>query len=149
MEGFGGGSASFDESELDEVYEAQKAPNPKTAAGARKPSLLSVIPIGMLLVLGRVMQIGANKYGAFNWRETKVPAMTYADAATRHLISWVDGEENDPESGVSHLGHVMACMAILIDAKINGMLDDDRPLPGRSGEMITHWQEHGEFPDDT
>lgn len=129
--------------------EKTPAVNPKTAAGPKKPPLLSVIPTGMLLVLGRVMKIGADKYGPFNWRDTRVPAMTYADAAMRHLISWVDGEEVDPESGVSHLGHVMACMAILVDAKINGMLEDNRPTKGRSGEMISHWQENGKFPEDT
>lgn len=121
--------------------------NPKTAAGAKKPSLMSVIPTSSLLILGQVMQTGAKKYGPFNWRETKVPCQTYMDAALRHLLAYQDGEDTDPESGVSHLGHVMACCAIMIDADINCMLDDDRPYGGRSGEMITHFQETGKFPD--
>lgn len=121
------------------------AENPKTTAGMKKPSVLSVIPTASLLHLGQVMQTGANKYGAFNWRETPVPAMTYVDAAARHLMSWLDGEDLDPESGMSHLAHMMACGAIVIDAMENGMLDDNRPTRGRVGEMITNFQNTGAF----
>lgn len=122
--------------------------NPKTTAGSNKPSLLSVIPTTSLLVLGAVMRLGAKKYGAFNFRDSDVPASIYVDAAMRHLMSWWDGEDNDPESGVSHLGHVMACAAIVIEAKALGRLIDDRPTPGVSGAMISHWQAQGEFPED-
>lgn len=121
------------------------ATNPKTAAGAAKPAMLSVIPTTSLLHLGEVMKLGAKKYGAFNWRETKVPAETYIDAAMRHLLSFQDGENADPESGMSHLAHVMACCAIIIDATENNMLDDDRPKAGRSGEMIFNFQKTGKF----
>ncbi len=120
--------------------------NPKTAAGSSKPSLLSVIPTAGLLVLGAVMRLGARKYGAFNFRDSTVPASIYVDAAMRHLMSWWDGEDNDPESGVSHLGHVMACMAIVIEARALGKLADDRPTPGVSGDWISHWQNKGMFP---
>ena len=123
------------------------AENPKTRAGAAKPALISVIPTASLLHLGEVMKLGATKYGPFNWRETPVPAETYMDAAMRHLLSWQDGEDTDPESGMSHLAHVMACMAIIIDAKENGMLDDNRPKAGRVGKMISNFQDHGDFYD--
>lgn len=125
--------------------EKEPAPNPKTAAGARKPALISVIPTASLLHLGEVMKLGARKYGPFNWRETPVPAETYMDAAMRHLLSWQDGEDEDPESGMSHLAHVMACCAIIIDAAENGMLDDNRPKAGKVGEMITNFQMTGSF----
>jgi hypothetical protein len=121
------------------------AENPKTRAGAAKPALISVTPTASLLHLGEVMKLGATKYGPFNWRETPVPAETYMDAAMRHLLSWQDGEDEDPESGMSHLAHVMACMAIIIDAKENDMLDDNRPKAGRVGEMISNFQKTGAF----
>lgn len=124
---------------------ATPAENPKTKAGAAKPALISVIPTASLLHLGEVMKLGATKYGPFNWRETPVPAETYMDAAMRHLLSWQDGEDEDPESGMSHLAHVMACMAIIIDAKENNMLDDNRPKAGRAGQMIANFQETGNF----
>jgi Domain of unknown function (DUF5664) len=121
------------------------AENPKTKAGAKKPSLFSVIPTAALLHLGEVMKLGAIKYGPFNWRQTPVPAETYVDAIGRHLLSWQDGESVDPESGMSHLAHIMASCAILIDAEENGMLDDDRPKAGRVGEMISTFQRTGKF----
>lgn len=121
------------------------AENPKTKAGAAKPALISVIPTAALLHLGEVMKLGATKYGAFNWRETKVPVETYMDAAMRHLLSYQDGEDTDPESGMSHLAHVMACMSIIIDATENGMAEDDRPKAGRVGEMISNFQRTGKF----
>lgn len=121
------------------------AMNPKSAAGRAKPALFSVIPTAALVHLGEVMKLGANKYGAFNWRETKVPAEVYVDAAGRHLLSWFDGENIDPESGMSHLAHVMACCAIIIDAQENGMLDDNRPKAGKVGDMIANFQKTGKF----
>lgn len=142
MEGWGG--------DLNEVHHSNEEPemtseNPKTAAGAAKPALFSVIPTASLLHLGEVMKLGAEKYGPFNWRETPVPAETYIDAAGRHLLSWQDGEDTDPESGMSHLAHVMACCAIIIDAEENGMLDDNRPKAGRVGDMIDSFQKTGKF----
>ena len=130
--------------------DAQKyvpAKNPKTEIGRTKPAMISVIPTASLLHLGEVMKLGATKYGAFNWRDTPVPAEVYVDAAMRHLLSWFDGEDKDPESGMSHLGHVMACCAIIIDAQENGMLDDNRPKAGRVGQMIANFQDHGDFYD--
>lgn len=135
----------YDEDFVEPITNMKPAENPKTRAGAAKPALISVIPTAALLHLGEVMKLGANKYGAFNWRDTPVPAETYMDAAMRHLLSWQDGESVDPESGMSHLAHVMACCAIIIDAQENGMLDDNRPKAGRVGEMISNFQRTGKF----
>lgn len=123
----------------------QPAENPKTRAGAAKPALFSVIPTAALLHLGEVMKLGAKKYGPFNWRDTPVPIETYIDAAGRHLLSFQDGEDVDPESGMSHLAHIMACCAIIIDATENKMVQDDRPTKGRTGEMISTFQRTGSF----
>jgi hypothetical protein len=31
------------------------------------------------------------------------------------LYKWQQGEDNDQESGASHLGHALACIAMLLD----------------------------------
>jgi hypothetical protein len=103
--------------------------NPKTAFGLAKPPL-SVVPPSAMFVMGQAMVDGKAKYGAMNWRESAVPASIYYDAALRHLMAWWDGEDKAEDSKVDHLGHVMACMAILVDAKHSGTLDDDRPVKG-------------------
>jgi hypothetical protein len=100
--------------------------NPKSAHGIKKAPTLSVIPASAILVLGQVMALGSKKYGRFNYREKSVAASVYVDAMLRHLIAWNAGQDTDEESGVSHLGHVLACAAILLDAQGTGNLVDDR-----------------------
>jgi hypothetical protein len=90
-----------------------------------------------MLYVAKVMELGAKKYGRFNWRGNKVLATIYAEAAMRHLLSYLDGETIDPESGQPHTAHVAACMGILLDAEATGNLDDDRPTPGAAGRLIT------------
>lgn len=70
---------------------------------------------------------GANKYGAWNWRESGVKCSTYYAAILRHLTMWADGEDNDPDSHISHLAHIIASCNILLDAEYCGVLEDDRP----------------------
>lgn len=110
--------------------------NPKTLMGQSKVPALSVIPPAAILHLGVAMRYGAHEaprkdgtfgYGPYNWREQPVEASTYVDAAFRHLMQFWDGENVDPNSGVWHLAHAMASLAILIDAIENGTCADDRP----------------------
>ena len=82
------------------------------------------------------MQNGAEKYGAYNWRDKEVILSIYVDAAMRHLLSFYDGEEKARDSGVHHLGHTMACCAILLDAGRLGVLVDDRPKPGAFADIV-------------
>lgn len=100
--------------------------NPKDRLGSKKPSTW-VIPSTAVFHLGMAMRNGANKYGAYNWREKKVKATIYLDAINRHHALWMAGEEVDQKSKVHHLAHLMACAAILLDAMETGNLVDDRP----------------------
>jgi hypothetical protein len=110
-------------------------PNPKDIAGSSKPDL-SLIPPVANVHEARAMMDGAGKYGAYNWRDQPVQALTYAAAAMRHIGQWIDGEERDPVSGVHHLGHARACLGILLDAIECEMLIDNRPRPGKVGDAI-------------
>jgi hypothetical protein len=109
--------------------------NPKTRFGLTKPAM-SVVPAPALVHLMRAMMDGARKYEPFNWRRQNVSSSIYYDAALRHLMAWFDGEEIAEDSGVHHLGHVMACCAILLDAQAQGTLNDNRPVPGRFAELV-------------
>jgi len=82
------------------------------------------------------MMDGARKYGPYNWREEGVGASTYISAAMRHLRSYLDGERDAADSRVHHLGHAIACLAILLDAEAVGNLVDDRPLPAPSASLM-------------
>lgn len=109
--------------------------NPKTAIGAMKPGVQAIPPIA-ILELGRGMQDGEDKYGRMNYRENRVTAATYYNGAMRHLMAWWDGEDDAPDSGVTHLGHAMANCAILLDAEALGKLNDDRPVKGTFASVV-------------
>lgn len=109
--------------------------NPKDILGVKKPRLSLVSPAGIVyeaLAMGN----GADRYGAFNWRDKKVQAMIYIEACMRHLLAWQDGEEVATDSGVPHLGHAKACLGILIDALESGCLIDNRPKAGPMSKVI-------------
>jgi hypothetical protein len=110
--------------------------NPKTAQGALKTPILSVIPSPPLIQIGEVMRLGREKYGPFNWRAQPITASTYVDAAMRHMMSWWDGETIDPESGESHLAHAAAGLMLLMDAIATGNATDDRPTMGVTADLI-------------
>ena len=99
--------------------------DPKGAAGAVKVPL-GLIPPHAMEQTAWVHKLGADKYGPWNWRETGVCASTYVNAILRHLNAWRDGEDLDPESGISHLAHVACSANILMDAEYCDKLQDDR-----------------------
>jgi hypothetical protein len=99
--------------------------NPKDLMGAKKIDL-SLFPDVAVLYGALAMNDGAHKYGPYNWRTKHVRATVYITAARRHLLAWAAGEEIAEDSGVHHLGHVLGCIAILLDAQVTGALIDDR-----------------------
>lgn len=109
--------------------------NPKTGPGRLKPGI-DAVPPSALAELGRVMELGKEKYGHFNWRLNPVSSSTYINAAWRHLSEFIDGRAIDPESKAHVLAHVMACCAIVIDAEHSGTLIDDRGPKGCFDEVV-------------
>ena len=133
------GMSYFDEYFIPSAKE-YNPPNPKKKFGASKPDL-SLIPPSSLAHMAMSMEEGAWKYGPYNFRETKVEARTYVAAAMRHLVDWLDGEEESLDAEVHNLGAVMACCAILLDAQENGNLIDNRPKKGRNARLLEELQE--------
>ncbi len=109
--------------------------NPKDALGSKKVSLSLIPPVANILE-AKVMELGAAKYKAFNWRETSIRQTVYQDATLRHLYAIMDGQDIDPESGISHWAHIRANTGIVLDAKEQGTLVDDRKTPGRAAETL-------------
>jgi hypothetical protein len=109
--------------------------NPKSAYGITKPPL-HLIPSPALCRVSMVMKLGAQKYGAYNWRAESVAATVYVSAAQRHIAAWLDGEGIDEESGQPHIAHAAACLLILLDAQDNGKMVDDRPPAAVTGQLI-------------
>jgi len=104
----------------------QEVENPKEACGGAKPPMFNVSP-AVLAEVGLGMCEGGRKYGAYNFRATKVKYSTYYDAVLRHFFAYHAGEDIDPDSGVPHISKLIASAIVLRDAEIHGMLIDDRP----------------------
>lgn len=68
---------------------------------------LSLVNPELVKAVAEVRMYGTEKYGdSENWR--KVEPKRYVDALYRHLLAYIEGNEVDEESGLSHLAH-MAC----------------------------------------
>lgn len=68
---------------------------------------------------------GERKYGTYNWMH----GMSWSrlvGAAMRHLTAWHSGEDLDPETSLSHLGHARCCLAMLLAYQTHGLGEDDR-----------------------
>ena len=106
--------------------EVGKDTNPKDAIAGNKIPLWLLSPIAKAH-WALAQFAGMVKYGAWNWRKSGVRYSVYLSAIDRHLSALVSGEETDPVDGTNHLGNIMACCGILLDAKAAGKLVDDRP----------------------
>jgi Domain of unknown function (DUF5664) len=77
-----------------------------------------------LVQIAKVMQFGAQKYAAHNWRKGFDWSRSLA-AALRHINAFNDGEDTDPESGLSHMAHAACNLMFLIEfEKTHKHLDD-------------------------
>ncbi|QSI31469.1 hypothetical protein GNX71_18545 [Variovorax sp. RKNM96] len=103
-----------------------KLTNPKEAIGSSKLNF-SVVPSSLTAYAATAFTEGALKYGSYNWRVAGVRASTYKSAHDRHVSKWWNGENFDPKTKVHHLANAMACLGIILDAELVGLLNDDRP----------------------
>lgn len=74
------------------------------------------------------MSFGAEKYGEHNWRSGISQSRVYG-ALLRHIFAYWQGEDQDPESGLSHLDHAAAMLMMLIRYHKDSFYadKDDRP----------------------
>jgi hypothetical protein len=73
----------------------------------------SLLPWDELKEVVEVMELGAKKYADDNWKKVDNAYKRYQEASMRHLISYVSGEKTDPETGKSHLAHLI-CSALFV-----------------------------------
>jgi hypothetical protein len=76
-----------------------------------------------------VLAFGAEKYTANNWRNGMEWSRCTA-ACMRHLTAWNEGEDLDPESGLSHLYHAACNLMFLAEYTERERGVDDRFIQG-------------------
>ena len=80
---------------------------------------------GGLSELAAALTFGGRKYDRDNWRKGMQWTRPRA-ACLRHCDAfYFGGEIRDPESGVHHLGHAMACLMFLHVYERDGLGEDD------------------------
>jgi hypothetical protein len=55
---------------------------------------------------------GAEKYSSHNWKKG-LKYSEISESLQRHLNAFMEGENNDPESKLSHIGHIL-CNAMFL-----------------------------------
>ena len=86
---------------------------------------LDLIPMQVMEEIGKVLTIGAQKYGKDNWKKGMKWSRLQA-AALRHYSQWSQKEAKDPETGLSHLAHMMTNILFLMWYEMNQGGEDDR-----------------------
>ena len=81
---------------------------------AGKPEY-GLVPAYALDEVAKVLTYGAQKYPPNNWRCLSNPRKRYFDAAQRHTWAIARGDVNDPESGLPHAAHAIACLMFLLE----------------------------------
>lgn len=86
---------------------------------------LNLLPTNSLIEIAKVLGFGASKYAAHNWKGGLKESRLIA-AALRHIMAYNDGEDLDPESGISHIAHAGCCLMFLLDQHPRLPALDDR-----------------------
>ena len=125
-----------------------KPTNPKDVIGSKKMGT-TVVPDVIAYYASLGLLEGALKYGTANWSEAGVRVSIYLDACGRHLAKFKAGEWKVSDTQVPHLASALACIGIILDANLRGMITDDRPPANpqliewldKSQETVEHLQQ--------
>jgi hypothetical protein len=91
-------------------------------------TMMALLPFEALEEVGKVLTFGAKKYDEHNWRKG-FKFSRVSSAAMRHLFAWMRGQDNDPETGLSHLAHAATCLLFLLTFVLTKTGTDDRYSP--------------------
>ena len=95
-----------------------------TKLDTNKPPM-DLIPWEAMTGVAQVLDFGRQKYAPHNWRKGFLWSRLVS-AALRHMFTWLSGEDNDPESGMSHIDHALCCLMFLSAHIKSGLGKDDR-----------------------
>lgn len=90
-----------------------------------KLGLQYILAMPGLKEVAKVGDFGAKKYGQWNYR-AGMPWMKLLGSCSRHLISFINGEDLDPESACPHLAHLAYNALMLLEFMETKRAQDDR-----------------------
>jgi hypothetical protein len=108
--------------------DVQAAPNDTQALRYNQGKLeYSMLDLTKLAEAVKVLMFGKQKYARDNWKKG-MNTSSIIDSLMRHLSAIQNGEVIDPESGLSHLGHLQ-CNALFLGNPNNTQDIQVLPLP--------------------
>ncbi len=96
----------------------------------------SLLPTGTIKQIIAVLEYGAKKYDADNWKLVPNATVRYYDAMMRHVHAWRDGEPCDTESGLHHLAHAACCALFLLWFEMRGVKEISTPDTGQISTSV-------------
>lgn len=88
----------------------------------------SLLPFRELEDVVKVLEMGARKYKADNWKKCD-DTKRYEDALMRHLVAYMKGDKTDNESGLNHMSHII-CNALFLS-----YFDKEEELKAENDEL--------------
>lgn len=83
----------------------------------------SLVDYPSLEPLVKVLEFGMEKYSADNWKQG-LQTREIIESLLRHTYALLENEDNDPESGLPHVGHILA-NAMFLSYMINNKPEYD------------------------
>ena len=85
----------------------------------------SLVSWAALAPMVKVLMFGAEKYSSWNWAKG-LKYTEICESLLRHTHAFLEGEDDDPESKLSHVGHIL-CNGMFLSYMILFKRDmDDR-----------------------
>ena len=130
----------YEEFELPKVIEkeydriiAEESSTGALRYNSDKPQLSQIDPL-FLIGLAELMTQSAKKYSKWNYAKGQ-NLTTVCDSMSRHLLSFLNGENDDKESGKSHLLHI-ACNALIAYSTTERHLEKHPELDDRISSFL-------------
>lgn len=95
---------------------------------------LANLPWAAVREMSAVQAYGHEKYKDFNNYRKGMEVTRNLSCSLRHIMSYIDGEDLDPESNRSHLAHAMCRLAFVLQNIHEGTAIDDRYKPDAHAE---------------
>jgi hypothetical protein len=99
----------------------------------------SLIPAKALDEVAHVLTYGSRKYEDFNWKYLDKPKDRFFSAAQRHAWEWMQGEENDKETGRNHLASAICNMMFLLELELEKK-EEQEAQDQNEVKIETKWQ---------
>lgn len=101
----------------------------------------SLVDFDSLEDMVKVLEFGAKKYAANNWKKG-LETTKIVESLIRHLTAYLNGENNDSESGLPHTGHIL-CNAMFLSYIHKFMPDFDNRYIDTNKKCCGNWDEKG------